>query len=413
MKDILLASLIAAALLFPSLAAAEAQWFKGATHVHSLWSDGDAAPELVADWYKARGWDFVCFSEHNILMEGEKYVTVDEPEGHLSSARLLALQERFGASWPDLREVEGARQMRLKTLAELSAHFNEAGRFLLVPAEEISTQGGNPHANVLNVRELIPGAPEAGDIGPKLQGYIDAVDAQRAKRSVPMLVHLNHPNWKNPIATETMIAARGLHFFEVFNGADVTDPGIPEEGVPSTERRWDVILSMKLRRDPDYLLYGVATDDGHHYHEFNREAYNPGRGWVMVRAERLEAGALIEAMQRGDFYGSSGVTLAAIERGDKHLGVTIAPEPGVNYTTRYIGTRRGFDTAGAADGPLIDSPAIGEVLYETSELSSRYTFSGDELYVRAMVVSDKPVFHAMLDSDVATAWVQPVLVRPF
>ena len=69
----------------------EAQWFKGATHVHSLWSDGDAAPEHIIQWYKTRGWDFVCNSEHNTLMEGERFLEV-LPEGKLTPARVQALR---------------------------------------------------------------------------------------------------------------------------------------------------------------------------------------------------------------------------------------------------------------------------------------------------------------------------------
>jgi len=44
------------------------RWFKGNTHTHSLWSDGDAAPEHIADWYKSHGYDFLVLSDHNILL---------------------------------------------------------------------------------------------------------------------------------------------------------------------------------------------------------------------------------------------------------------------------------------------------------------------------------------------------------
>ena len=32
--------------------AVDARWWKGNLHTHSLWSDGDHYPEMVADWYK-------------------------------------------------------------------------------------------------------------------------------------------------------------------------------------------------------------------------------------------------------------------------------------------------------------------------------------------------------------------------
>ena len=32
--------------------AEEARWWKGNLHTHSLWSDGDDYPEMIADWYR-------------------------------------------------------------------------------------------------------------------------------------------------------------------------------------------------------------------------------------------------------------------------------------------------------------------------------------------------------------------------
>ena len=61
--------------LWSSCAAGDAptewQWFKGNTHTHTLWSDGDAAPEVAAAWYRDHGYDFLVLSDHNILSEGE------------------------------------------------------------------------------------------------------------------------------------------------------------------------------------------------------------------------------------------------------------------------------------------------------------------------------------------------------
>ena len=33
----------------------EGRWFKGNTHTHSLWSDGNDFPEMIVDWYKKEG----------------------------------------------------------------------------------------------------------------------------------------------------------------------------------------------------------------------------------------------------------------------------------------------------------------------------------------------------------------------
>jgi hypothetical protein len=52
------------------------RWWKGNLHTHTLWSDGDNYPEMVADWYKQNGYNFLALSDHNILSNVEKWVTV-------------------------------------------------------------------------------------------------------------------------------------------------------------------------------------------------------------------------------------------------------------------------------------------------------------------------------------------------
>jgi hypothetical protein len=420
MNRIIICSVLSA--LVSATAFAEAQWFKGATHVHSLWSDGDAAPEHIIQWYKTRGWDFVCNSEHNTLMEGERFLEV-LPETKLTPERVQALQEEFGTAWVELQYSEtGALSMRLKTIGELRAHFEQPGEFILVPSEEMTTLRGNPHVNALNIREVVAGLPGEGDKTEKMQHYIDQVAAQSRKYGQPMIAHINHANFSDRITTEELMKVNGLAFFEVYNGhASVYSWGIPAEGVPNGERHWDVILSMKQRREPDYLLYGVATDDSHDYHEYKVGESNPGRGWIMVRSEVLEPNAIVAAMQRGDFYASTGVNLKDVQSDGKSLSVSVEPSEGVTYKTQYIGTRKDFDeTAKPALDPagaplprssLIYSDSIGVVLHETTDLDSSYTFTGDELYVRARVVSNRVQMNPHAEGDFEMAWVQPVLAR--
>ena len=49
----------------------DARWYKGNLHTHTLWSDGDAPPEVTVSWYKNHGYDFLTLSDHNILSVGE------------------------------------------------------------------------------------------------------------------------------------------------------------------------------------------------------------------------------------------------------------------------------------------------------------------------------------------------------
>src|SRR4026207_1969454 len=74
-----------------------ARWYKGNTHTHSYWSDGDDFPEMIMDWYKTHGYDFVSLSDHNILAEGVKWKEI--PSQPFRQQRFKEYQARFGSDW--------------------------------------------------------------------------------------------------------------------------------------------------------------------------------------------------------------------------------------------------------------------------------------------------------------------------
>ena len=97
---------ILALLLFAQPALAEKQWFKGNTHTHTLWSDGDDFPDMIPDWYKERGYDFLVLSDHNILSRGERWMKVADIKKRGEGVGEPALGKyltRFGADWVELR----------------------------------------------------------------------------------------------------------------------------------------------------------------------------------------------------------------------------------------------------------------------------------------------------------------------
>ena len=63
------------ALLAVTLQAQEPkQWFKGNTHTHTLWSDGNDFPEMVVDWYQRHGYQFLAISDHNVIHAKEVWM---------------------------------------------------------------------------------------------------------------------------------------------------------------------------------------------------------------------------------------------------------------------------------------------------------------------------------------------------
>jgi hypothetical protein len=381
-----------------------ARWWKGNLHTHSYWSDGDDFPEMIVAWYADRDYHFLALSDHNTFAEGEKWMDVSSRTHGMDAYSRYT--ERFGEEWV-VEETSGdTLRVRLKTLDEYRPRFEKAGQFSVFKSEEITdSYGVYPiHMNATNLLELV--RPLGGNsVLEVMQNNVDAVLEQRARTGQPMMPHINHPNFGWGISVEDMIALTGDRFFEVYNG----HPAVRNDGDSlhlSTERMWDVIQVHRIERG-DELFYGLAVDDSHNYHEMSSENSNPGRGWIMVRADTLDAAAIILAMEAGDFYGSSGVTLEDVRFDGERLSVSIQPEDGVTYVTQFIGTRADYAEA-EADGYGY-STGIGVVLAEAEGLSPAYTLQGDELYVRAKVVSSKMKENPYAEGEVEVAWTQPVV----
>jgi hypothetical protein len=101
----------------------------------------------------------------------------------------------------------------------------------------------------------------------------------------------------------------------------------------------------------------------------------------VVRSARLEARAILEAMERGDFYASTGVELAEYEATSSAIRIAVRPTTFSKYRIQFIGQG-------------------GRLLAERAEPTAIYAFKGDEGYVRARV----------LESNGQIAWAQPVML---
>lgn len=297
-------------------------WYKGNTHTHTLNSDGDSTPDAVATWYREHGYRFLVLSDHNVL------TNVD-----------------------GLNAIHGASE-----------------QFLVIKGEEVSDRFGDKpiHVNGLDVSG--PVAPQHGSS--VLDVVQRTVDAIRSAGGVP---HINHPNFGWAITADDLKAVRNDRLFEIYNGHHQVN-NLGGGGVPGMEEVWDRILSSGK------LIYGLADDDAHVFKQpGNPNVPGPGRGWVFVRAERLAPRPIVEALEKGDFYASTGVELSDYQVTPKSITITIKPNADSKYRVQFIGRN-------------------GSVLREAIASPASYDFTGDELYVRAKV----------LESNGRVAWTQPV-----
>ncbi|MEK6262986.1 MAG: hypothetical protein AABP62_30680 [Planctomycetota bacterium] len=402
-------------------AAGPLKWHRGNLHTHSHWSDGDDYLEMIALWYREHSYDFLVFTDHNTLADKERWIDIDKSKGGRNA--FDKLKAKFPAGWVEERtkvnEVTKAAQqeVRLKRFDEVFAKLAEKDKFLLIQGEEISDKFGKLpiHLNAHNIREAIPPLG-GGSVTETIQNNVNAVIAQRERTKQPMIVHLNHPNFGWGVTAEDLAPVRGENFFEVYNG----HPGVNNAGDDthaSCERIWDIVNTKRLTELNLPLLYGLATDDGHSYHKIPSRASEPGRGWVMVLAAQLTPASLIESLEVGRFYSSSGVTLEKVEATAKSLTITVRPDPDATYTIDFIGTRKNFDPKSEPvrdkDGSELPvtrmySPDIGAVLKTVQGTSAQYEFMGDELYVRARITSSRQHPNPSTVGEPERAWTQPV-----
>ncbi|MDR7522868.1 MAG: CehA/McbA family metallohydrolase [Armatimonadota bacterium] len=296
-------------------------WLKGNTHTHTDRSDGDAPLDAVAGWYASHGYDFLVITDHN-----------------------------------GVTDVGG---------------WNRVGdTLLLIPGCEVSAFGeGKPvHVNSLG-SAVLPDRPQADTIAALLQREVDAV---RAAGGVPQV---NHPNYRWAFTDLQLSSVENYHLLEVFN-ASAECNNFGGGGWPGVEEIWDRLLTAGRR------VWAVASDDAHHFRgEWWGHRSPPGRAWVVVRAAERSAGAVLEAMERGDFYASTEVTLEAVHTTDDAIALQVAAERDFRYTTHFIGSG-------------------GRTLAVVHGEEAVYRLRGDEGYVRAKVFS----------SNGGVAWTQPAFV---
>jgi hypothetical protein len=157
---------------------------------------------------------------------------------------------------------------------------------------------------------------------------------------------------------------------------------------------WDKINIAYRKRGQD-LMYGIASDDSHHYHLFGKTYSNAGRGWVMVETDKLTPDALITAMERGDFYASTGVELEVLKIDKSQVFIRVKTSPGVSYSIEFIRANE-----------------KGEISSEVVNASeAKMSLEAKDLFLRAKITSSKVMKNPVNDVEYESAWTQPMVYK--
>ncbi|MCO6478707.1 MAG: PHP domain-containing protein [Phaeodactylibacter sp.] len=332
------------------------RWYKGNTHSHTvICGHADSPPEEVARWYHDRGYNFLILSEHNHFID------------------------------PD----------------SVPLPVNKREDFILIPGEEV-TGRQDIHTTSMNTRRFVPAHLPEGFMG------MDSLSRREAKRRI-LQMHvdsvrgaggtpiLNHPNFASGIHADNILRISRLHLFELYNG----HPHVHNWGKElhaSTEEKWDSLLTAGM------LIYGVSSDDAHHFQEWSPERSNPGRGWVMVRSDTLTPGAITRAMEQGDFYATNGVILLEVATGSSQYRVAI--DTSLTYKELESPFVTGKKENEGREGFFIEfiGPK-GQVLEKVEGTRAVYGLDGAPAYVRCKLSFTRPAPEGGYERFFA--WTQP------
>lgn len=317
-------------------------WLKGSTHVHARPS-GDSSTPIpdVIRWYEQRHYDFIVLSDHNQVTQTDRgTATVGQPAMHAG---------------PGLMVIAGI---------ELTHNPSDC-----IPPGDRSRKC-RIHVNLLGVTARTTGKLTWANrkTHERLAKYEAALAQQRELGGI---AQINHPNWFWGMNGDLLaeLARRGFHLVEIANSAfakwnkgDATHPDL--------ETVWDAALAQGVR------LWGVASDDAHDYGEQGKGKYPAGGGWVVVKARR-DPQAILDALDAGRFYASSGVVLERAEVVGDELVVEVGAAERGTYTIEMIENGK----------------RVAKLRGKTARRAVPHTG-----YLRAVVKRD----------DGARAWVQPV-----
>lgn len=279
----------------------EGKFYKACLHTHTTVSDGQRTPQEVKEAYMAQGYSIVAYTDHEVLV----------PHNDLADERFLPITSYEVA----INQLERPLPFEyVKTY-----HLNLYARDKNVHVAPVWKK-----ERVWNPRYLESVLPEQYDVSYDLDYSTESVNEMiRYANEHGFFVSYNHPVWSTQKYPD-YADLKGLWGVEVYNtGCDI-------EGYPENDQAFDDLLQNGER------VFPLATDDSH-------TPYDCFGGWVMVKATALEYDTVIQALEKGDFYASTGPAIHAltIEDGVVHIECSNAKE--VRLTTERRYATRVFD----------------------------------------------------------------------
>lgn len=258
--------------------------YKANLHCHSTVSDGRFTPEELKELYKSRGYSVLAFTDHNVLV----------PHTDLKDESFIPLTST------EIDICEPVDNWYVAKTYHLNFYSKDENLNEFVPVDRIYD------INVMN--DLIKQAKDKG-----------------------FVVAYNHARWSMQTAVD-YLGLKGVSMFEIYNScSDIEKMNGCNEGD---------FESMLLAGN---MVFPTAVDDNHNFNRDVSDPYNDSfRGWTMLCMDKLDYNTVLETLEKGDFYASTGPEIKefSIEDGVFHIEcspckvVTVRTDSRVYYTVR-------------------------------------------------------------------------------
>jgi hypothetical protein len=182
------------------------------------------------------------------------------------------------------------------------------------------------------------------DLGAKT--HLPLQEAVHRLRAAGGLVAAAHPYWTGQMSHD-LLAVEGLFALEVYNGGCAVDDA---KGYSTVH--WDDLLAAGRR------LWGLAVDDAH----WRQGSWDAGLGWVWIKAPALTQVAILDALQRGHFYASSGPEILDLrwDASDGRVWVRCSPAVTIDFVGDGSKSRRVWAPPGSSFTEASHQPQPGQ-----------------------------------------------------
>lgn len=305
------------------------KYFKANMHCHSVLSDGSWTVEKLKEVYKRHGYSIIAFTDHNVLID----------HSDLNDENFMAIT----GYEMDVNDIPNDRAWNHTPCTHICFYAKDAHNTVM-PCFNPKYIPDN-HAD-LRAAQKYSGTPDYE------RDYKNVSDMIKKTCEEGFLACYNHPTWSEQDMAD-YLNIKGVFAMEIYNHSCVVG-GYHE----FNERVYDDMLRRGNK------IYCIASDDNHDRFDEGSPRWDSCGGFIMIKAEKLEYGAIMRALENGDFYASTGPEIYDLWTEGEEVHIKCSPVERISYTTYG---RHTVVTTGEHVGDKIT-----EAVFKVSGLYDRY-----------------------------------------